>query len=271
MSGDDGQLAEMPPELREFLARETEALAPVVHVLSDQLTEAVPPTWKRVRLVVSLADGMAVVERLDRPDDPGVVSPRMVATMAELSRQVVERGLDWDGLVIEATAQPDRSWMFGCEWSYLSKGPDATPLPPSFPTPTRLSEASRLRVETSVKRAELLLIAGTPKDALEALAAAIGELPGDALRWEEAGWVLNRIAGVRLGLGDAVGAQRAAQQALTCTGWQQDARALLRLGQAQLALGAPEARATLVEAARAGGAEWFARVAPDLMDVVRPR
>jgi hypothetical protein len=66
-------------------------------------------------------------------------------------------------------------------------------------------------------------------------------------------------------MGDGRGAARNAQSALRCAGWNGDARALLRLGQAQQLVGDDDAPATLVAAYRAGGDAWFASVAPELL------
>ncbi len=66
------------------------------------------------------------------------------------------------------------------------------------------------------------------------------------------------------------GALRNAQSALRCRGWERDARALLRLGQAQQAVGdRAAAAATLLAAYHAGGDPWFAAVAPELVAWVR--
>jgi hypothetical protein len=153
----------------------------------------------------------------------------------------------------------------------VAGGKTVLPLPPTFPgaEASTLPAVARARVEELVARMESELVADDPVTALETIRDALSVMPAPPHQWIEAGWLFNRAAGLRLGLGDNEGAAIEAQHALSSAGWEDDPRALVRLAQAQAAAGDDGARETLVRAYHKGGGEWLQQVAPDLIHLIR--
>jgi hypothetical protein len=249
---------------------EAEVVQPAVDALTRALLEVIPAHWRAVQLVLSFGGQPPVVSSPEGHGEAVAITPRVGLALAMLDRLRVDRGTGWSGGVLLARLDAGGAWQTALDWHY---GGLATAPPPRSSSITgtmpAVSGEGASRYETLVARAESELAAGEPLDAIATLGEALVALPGDTFARTEAGWIFVRMAGIRLAIGDARGASRNAQSALRCAGWNGDARALLRLGQAQQVLGEPAAGATLVQAYRASGDAWFASVAPELLAWVR--
>ncbi len=255
---------------RAKIVYESEVVQPAVDALTRALLETTPPAWRAVQLVLSFGGAPAVVTSPEGHGEHVAITPKVGLALAMLDRLRVDRRTGWSGGVLMARREADGSWQASIDWHY---GGLANAAPPRTSTVTGampiVSGDGAERYETLVGRAEAELAAGDPVDAIATLGEALVALPGETFDRVEAGWIFVRMAGIRLAVGDARGAVRNAQSALRCAGWGNDARALLRLGQAQQALGDDAAGATLVAAYRTGGDAWFSSVAPELLAWVR--
>jgi hypothetical protein len=259
---------------------EAVVVQPAVDALTRALLEATPPHWQAVQLVLSFGGSPPVITSPEGHAGPGnhvAVTPRIGLALAMLDRLRVDRATGWSGgvLVVRRTPASDGAaagdWQASLDWHYGGLASNA-PAPRSSSVTGAMPAVSgdgAARYEALVARAESELAAGDALDALATLGEALVALPGDTFERSEAGWIFVRMSGIRLAIGDARGAVRNAQSALRCAGWTHDARALLRLGQAQQLTGDDAAGATLVAAYRAGGDPWFASVAPELLAWVR--
>lgn len=249
---------------------EAEVVQPAVDALTRAMIEAVPAHWRAVQLVISFGGQPPVVSSPEGHGDEVRITPRVGLAIAMLDRLRVDRGTGWSGGVLVVRRDGDGTWQASLDWHYGGMATAPAPRSASITgTMPAVSGDDATRYEQLVARAESELAAGEPADAIATLGEALVALPGDTFTRTEAGWIFVRMAGLRLAIGDARGAARNAQSALRCKGWEGDARALLRLGQAQQVLGEPEAGATLVAAYRAAGDAWFASVAPELLAWVR--
>lgn len=251
---------------------ESVVVQPAVDALTRALLEATPPSWNAVQLVLSFGGSPPVITSPEGRGETVALTSRIGLALAMLDRLRVDRATGWSGgvLVVRRVAA-DGAWQAALDWHYGGLANTAPPPRSSSVTGAMpaVSGDGAERYEALVARAEAELAGGDPVDALASLGEALVALPGETFERPEAGWIFVRMAGIRLGIGDARGAARNAQSALRCAGWGNDARALLRLGQAQQVSGDDAAGATLVAAYRAGGDPWFAAVAPELLAWVR--
>ncbi len=250
---------------------EAVVVQPAVDALTRALLEATPSSWGAVQLVLSFGGAPPVVTSPEGRAETVALTPRIGLALAMLDRLRVDRGTGWSGGVLVARRGADGTWQAALDWHYGGLA-NSAPAPRSSSVTGAMPAVSgdgAARYEALVGRAEAELAGGDPVDALATLGEALVALPGETFERAEAGWIFVRMAGIRLAIGDARGAARNAQSALRCAGWANDARALLRLGQAQQVLGDDAAGATLVAAYRAGGDTWFASVAPELLAWVR--
>ncbi|HUQ01765.1 MAG TPA: hypothetical protein VM261_04680 [Kofleriaceae bacterium] len=254
---------------------EAVVVQPAVDALTRALLEATPAHWQAVQLVLSFGGSPPVVTSPEGHGEHVAVTARIGLALAMLDRLRVDRATGWSGgvLVVKRATGVDgaASWQASLDWHYGGLANDA-PAPRSSSVTGAMPAVSgdgAARYEALVARAESELAGGDPLDALATLGEALVALPGDTFERSEAGWIFVRMSGIRLAIGDARGAVRNAQSALRCAGWGHDARALLRLGQAQQLVGDDAAGATLVAAYRAGGDTWFASVAPELLSWAR--
>ncbi len=264
-------MSESTPRAQPRIVYEAEVVQPAVDALTRALIEATPPAWRAAQLVLSFGGAPPVVSSPEGHREVVAVTPSLGVALAVLERLRVDRGTGWSGGVLVVRRQDDGSWAASLDWHY---GGLTTARPPRTSSVTGVmpvvSGEGAARWEALVARAEAELAAGQAGDALATLSEAVVALPGDTFARSEAGWIFVRMAGIRLAIGDARGALRNAQSALRCRGWERDARALLRLGQAQQAVGdSAAAAATLLAAYHAGGDPWFAAVAPELVAWVR--
>ncbi len=261
---------EAPQRARSRIVYESEVVQPTVDALTRALIETIPAAWHAVQLVLSFGGSPPVVTSPDGHRDEVAVTPRIGLALAMLDRLRVDRRTGWSGAVLVVRQQADGSWAAAIDWHY---GGLANATPPRTSSVTGampvVSGDGAARYEALVARAESELAAGEAVDAIATLGEALVALPGETFERSEAGWIFVRMSGIRLAVGDGRGAARNAQSALRCAGWGNDARALLRLGQAQQVIGDDTAGATLVAAYRAGGDAWFASVAPELLAWVR--
>jgi hypothetical protein len=244
---------------------------PAVDALTRALLEATPAHWQAVQLVLSFGGSPPVITSPEGHGEAVAVTPRIGLALAMLDRLRVDRATGWSGGVLVVRSAPEGTWQAALDWHYGGLANNA-PAPRSSSITGAMPAVSgdgASRYEALVARAESELAAGDPLDALATLGEALVALPGETFERSEAGWIFVRMAGIRLAIGDARGAVRNAQSALRCAGWSNDARALLRLGQAQQVTGDDAAGATLVAAYRTGGDTWFASVAPELLAWVR--
>lgn len=249
---------------------EAEVVQPSVDALTRALLAATPAHWRAVQLVLSFGGAPPVISSPEGHADAVAVTPRIGLALAMLDRLRVDRGTGWSGAVVVARQVEPGAWTAAIDWHY--GGLVTAPAPRSRSVTGVMPAVSgdgASRYEALVARAEAELAGGQPLDAVATLGEALVALPGETFARSEAGWIFVRMSGIRLAIGDARGAARNAQSALRCAGWSGDARALLRLGQAQQTLGDAAAGATLVQAYRAGGDAWFASVAPELLAWVR--
>jgi hypothetical protein len=251
---------------------EAVVVQPAVDALTRALLEATPASWQAVQLVLSFGGSPPVITSPEGRAEAVALTPRIGLALAMLDRLRVDRATGWSGGVLMVRRAPGgEGWQATLDWHYGGLANHA-PAPRSSSvtgTMPAVSGDGAARYEALVARAESELAAGDAVDALATLGEALVALPGETFARAEAGWIFVRMAGIRLGIGDARGAARNAQSALRCAGWANDARALLRLGQAQQIVGDDAAGATLVAAYRAGGETWFASVAPELLAWVR--
>ena len=250
---------------------ESVVVQPAVDALTRALLEATPGSWQAVQLVLSFGGSPPVITSPEGHGDAVLVTPRIGLALAMLDRLRVDRATGWSGAVLVVRRVADGSWQAAIDWHYgglanTAAAPRSSSVTGAMPA---VSGDGAARYEALVARAESELAAGDPLDALASLGEALLALPGETFERSEAGWIFVRMAGIRLAIGDGRGAARNAQSALRCAGWSQDARAFLRLGQAQQVVGDDAAGATLVAAYRAGGDTWFASVAPELLAWVR--
>jgi hypothetical protein len=254
------------------------AVEPVLRELGETLAAAVPSWWTQARLVMTFPDGPHVIVSPEGHDEPISLTPRMMLAVGQLAGARTSARLTWTGAQLDAVRGADGTWTHTASFVEPAAAPAArapvmpAAVPPSFPPASAgLHAGSRQKVEALVRRAEGELAAGLTAEALGRFGEALAELPGDAFGWAEAGWLYTRMASVRLGTGDAAGAVRSAQHALKCAGWADEPRALLRLGQALAILKDADAPRVLAQAHRAGGHDWFAQLAPDLLPLIGQR
>jgi hypothetical protein len=253
---------------------EAVVVQPAVDALTRALLEATPPSWQAVQLVLSFGGSPPVITSPEGRTETVALTARIGLALAMLDRLRVDRATGWSGGVLMVRRAPggDDGWHAALDWHYGGLANHAAAAPRSSSVTGAMPAVSgdgAARYEALVARAESELAAGDAVDALATLGEALVALPGETFERTEAGWIFVRMSGIRLGIGDARGAARNAQSALRCAGWVNDARALLRLGQAQQVAGDDAAGATLVAAYRAGGDTWFASVAPELLAWVR--
>jgi hypothetical protein len=249
---------------------EAEVVQPAVDALTRAVLESLPAHWRAVQLVISFGGQPPVVSSPEGHPEQLGITPRVGLAIAMLDRLRVDRGTGWSGGVLVVRLDAAGTWQQSLDWHYGGLATAPAPRSASITgTMPAVSGDGAGRYEQLVARAESELAAGEPLDAIATLGEALVALPGETFARSEAGWIFVRMAGIRLGIGDAKGAARNAQSALRCAGWNHDARALLRLGQAQQVLGDPAAGATLVAAYRGAGDAWFASVAPELLAWVR--
>ena len=94
--------------------------------------------------------------------------------------------------------------------------------------------------------------------ALELYGEALSLLPAPAEQWEAATWVLAAIADVQFHRGDFLAVREAASRAVACPGGPGNPFLHLRLGQAQLEIGAVDrAKDELARAFMGGGDDIF--------------
>jgi hypothetical protein len=250
---------------------EAVVVQPAVDALTRALLEATPSSWQAVQLVLSFGGSPPVITSPEGHGEAVVVTPRIGLALAMLDRLRVDRATGWSGAVLIVRRAADGGWQAAIDWHYGGLANNAAPPRSSSVTGAMpaVSGDGAARYEALVARAESELAGGDALDALATLGEALVALPGETFERSEAGWIFVRMAGIRLAIGDGKGAVRNAQSALRCAGWATDARALLRLGQAQQVTGDDAAGATLVAAYRAGGDTWFASVAPELLAWVR--
>lgn len=255
---------------RAKIVYESEVVQPAADALTRALLESTPATWRAVQLVLSFGGAPAVITSPEGHGEHVAITPKVGLALAMLDRLRVDRRTGWSGGVLMARQEADGSWQAAIDWHY---GGLVNAAPPRTSTVTGampiVSGDGAERYEQLVGRAESELAAGEPLDAIATLGEALVALPGETFERSEAGWIFVRMAGIRLAIGDGKGAVRNAQSALRCAGWNNDARALLRLGQAQQATGDDAAGTTLIAAYRTGGDTWFASVAPELLAWVR--
>ncbi len=249
---------------------EAEVVQPAVDALTRAMLEILPAHWRAVQLVLSFGGQPPVITSPEGHAESVAITPRVGLALAMLDRLRVDRGTGWSGGVLVVRLDDGGTWQASLDWHYGGLATAPAPRSASITgTMPAVSGEGASRYEALVARAESELASGDALDAIATLGEALVALPGETFARSEAGWIFVRMAGIRLAIGDARGAARNAQSALRCAGWSGDARALLRLGQAQQVLGEPAAGATLVQAYRNAGDAWFASVAPELLGWVR--
>lgn len=256
----------MPSMTGARIVYEAEVVQPAVDALTRALIEAVPAHWRAIQLVLSFGGQPPVLSSPEGHRESVAITSRVGLALAMLERMRVDRGTGWSGGVLVARLDGAGTWQAAIDWHYGGLATAPAPRPSSITgTMPVVSGEGAARYESLVARAESELAAGDAVEAIATLGEALVALPGDTFARSEAGWIFVRMAGIRLAIGDATGAARNAQSALRCAGWGNDARALLRLGQAQQLLGDAAAATTLVQAYRLAGDAWFASVAPELV------
>ena len=243
----------------------------VIAALGAVIGELAPTDWDAIQLVIP---GTTIAARLQHPDGRAcdVKPPRALRTLMKellvLRRRTSAR---WRIATI-TVRRIAGGWQTSTGYEGGDRPSVVAGLPASFPPrkSSRLPSSLRDKIEAFVIRAETAVATGDAAAGLAALASAFEALRALKITGPETGWICYRAAGLHLGLGDAQSAATFAGRALACGGWTDDARALLRLGQARHALGEHDkARAALARAAELGGAEWFRSVAPELVRFIR--